>query len=81
VEFDINETAAAHPYEQLADQLRDKIASGEIVDRLPSITELVSITGLAINTVQRALRTLKDEGLVYGRQGRGTFVRRAPRQS
>jgi DNA-binding GntR family transcriptional regulator len=76
VEFEINQHSAAHPYEQLADQLRDKIAGGDIADRLPSITELCDAAGVTSNTVQRALRILKSEGLVYGRQGRGTFVKR-----
>jgi GntR family transcriptional regulator len=76
VEFVINDKDPAHPNQQLADQLRDAIASGEITDRLPSLTELCQQTGLAMNTVQRALRILKDEGLIYSVPGRGTFVRR-----
>jgi DNA-binding GntR family transcriptional regulator len=76
VEFEINDKSPAHPYVQLAGQLRDKIASGEIADKLPSITELIAASGLTTNTVQRALRILKAEDLIYGVPGRGTFVRR-----
>jgi GntR family transcriptional regulator len=75
VEFEINDKSPVHPNEQLASQLRAKIASGEIAGRLPSLTELCEWSGLTLNTVQRAIRILKDEGLVYGVQGRGTFVR------
>jgi GntR family transcriptional regulator len=76
VEFAINDKSPVHPNEQLAQQLRDGIASGEIADVLPSLTELCDKTGLTKNTVQRAIGRLKAEGLVYGVRGRGTFVRR-----
>ena len=59
---------------QLAAILRRQIESGEITDRLPSITELTREHDVAPNTVQRALRVLKAEGLIIGRPGRGTFV-------
>lgn len=72
----INNTDSRHPYVQLADQLREGIASGEIKDVLPSITELMQETGLAINTVRRAIGILAEEGLVYTVPGRGTFVKR-----
>lgn len=74
MEFEINDKSPVHPNVQLADQLRAKIASGEITGRLPSLTELCEWSGLTLNTVQRAIRILKDEGLVHGVQGRGTFV-------
>ena len=61
---------------QLAAILRKQIEDGEITDRLPSIMELTREHDVAPNTVQRALRVLKAEGLIVGRQGRGTFVRR-----
>ena len=76
MEFEINDKSPVHPNVQLADQLREKIQSGEIQDRLPSITALIAASGLTTNTVQRALRILKAEGLIYGIPGRGTFVRR-----
>jgi len=74
VEFEINDKSPAPAKAQLADQLRAKITSGEISDRLPSLTELTRASGLALNTVQAAVRILKDEGLVYGVKGRGVFV-------
>ena len=59
---------------QLAAILRRQIETGEITDRLPSITELARKYDVVPNTVQRALRVLKNEGLIVGRPGRGTFV-------
>lgn len=75
MEFTINDKSPEHPYVQLANQLRAGIESGGIVDMLPSLTELCEQTGLALNTVRRAVRTLAVEGLVYTVPGRGTFVR------
>ena len=59
---------------QLAALLRERITSGEITSVMPSIMELTEETGLAVNTVRRAIKILADEGLVQTIPGRGTFV-------
>ena len=79
MEFEINETIPAPGYLQLAGQLRQKIQSGEITDRLPSLKELCETSGLSLSSVQHAIRVLKDEGLVVASRGRGTFVRKESR--
>jgi GntR family transcriptional regulator len=71
----INETSGEYPYMQLAAILREQITTGRIRDRVPSLTQLADEHGVALNTVQRAFRVLKEEGLIYTRPGRGTFVR------
>lgn len=76
----IDPDSPAHPYEQVAAYLRERIQRGEITSKLPSLMELTEQTGLSLNTVQRAIRILKDEGLVYTRSGRGIFVSKAPRR-
>lgn len=43
--------------------------------RLPSVRELAREYGLAPQTVQSALRELRQEGLVVSQQGRAYFVR------
>lgn len=65
------------PYLQLANILRERIVSGEIPPggRLPSLMELEEESGLARNTVRKALDLLKSEGLVVASQGRGMFVK------
>jgi GntR family transcriptional regulator len=63
-----------HTYLQLARQLRDVIARGDITGRMPSLMELTEATKLAPNTVRRAIKVLADEGLVVTEPGRGTFV-------
>ncbi len=64
-------------YQQLARQLRERISDGTYGkdDPLPSITSLVQQTGLAVNTVRRAISVLADEGLAYTVPGRGSYVR------
>jgi len=47
VEITIDVTSPVYPYEQIAGQLRDAIASGEITDRLPSVTEIAESAGVA----------------------------------
>jgi GntR family transcriptional regulator len=70
----IDPASPDHPYVQVADQLRARITSREITSVLPSIMELTEETGLAPNTIRRAIKILVDEGLVQTIPGRGTFV-------
>lgn len=72
----IDPESPEHPYVQLAAMLRSRIEAGEIASVMPSIMELTEETGLAVNTVRRALKLLTDEGLIFSVPGRGTFVRR-----
>lgn len=74
VKIQIDPQSPAHPYVQVASQLRTGIASGEVGPLLPSIMELTEETGLAVGTIRRALKILVDEGLIYTVPGRGTFV-------
>jgi DNA-binding GntR family transcriptional regulator len=74
VKIEIDPSSPVHPYRQLADRLREKIASGEITNQLPSITKLTESTMLAVGTVRRGIDILVKEGLVETVPGRGTFV-------
>lgn len=58
-------------------QLRARIASGEYVanTRLPGEHDLATIYGVSRPVIRDALRRLRDDGLVFSRQGAGTFVR------
>ncbi|MCM2420627.1 SCO5717 family growth-regulating ATPase [Streptomyces sp. RKAG293] len=64
------------PYQLAADKIREDIRTGTLRpgDRLPSARELKDELGIANATVHAALRVLKDEGLVYSVQGRGTYI-------
>jgi len=64
------------PSRQLAALIRDQIASGELAPgaALPSIVKLAEIHHVATATVTKALRILKNEGLIESVPGYGTFV-------
>jgi GntR family transcriptional regulator len=63
-------------WQQLAGILRDKIESGEITGRVPSILTVAQTYEVGHSTAQRALAVLRDEGLITGSQGRGYYVTR-----
>lgn len=58
-------------------QLRARIASGEYAShsRLPGEHDLSAIYGVSRPVVREALRRLREDGLIFSRQGAGTFVR------
>jgi GntR family transcriptional regulator len=61
-------------YMQLAAVLRERIASGDLARRVPSVVTLAQQYEVSQGTAERALRILKDEGLIKSAMGRGTFV-------
>jgi GntR family transcriptional regulator len=70
-------------HEQVAAQIRQAIADGEAKpgDRLPPARHLAAVIGVNTNTVLRALRMLRDEGLLELRQGHGIRVTGTPERS
>ncbi|HSK23196.1 MAG TPA: GntR family transcriptional regulator [Egicoccus sp.] len=73
----IDPDAAGPLHESIAGAVRRALATGELApgDRLPAARELAEATGVDPNTVLRAYRTLRDEGLIDLRRGRGATVR------
>src|SRR4249919_1361658 len=67
-------------YEQVAAEIRRAIADGEAKpgERLPPAKDLAAVLGVNANTVLRALRLLRDEGLLEFRRGRGISVAGTP---
>ncbi|MFD4633781.1 GntR family transcriptional regulator [Streptomyces sp. NPDC058284] len=63
-------------HEQVAGAIRRAIAEGECSpgDRLPPARDLSQALGVNANTVLRGLRTLRDEGVLEFRRGRGVTV-------
>ncbi|MGM9472540.1 GntR family transcriptional regulator [Pseudarthrobacter sp. YS3] len=70
-------------FEQVAAELRRAIAEGEAApgERLPPAKDLAAVLGVNTNTVFRALRLLRDEGLLEFRRGRGVSVVGLPERS
>lgn len=63
--------------EQLTQELRRALAREEIVpgDALPSVRQLANDLGIHWNTVARAYRRMRDEGLLVVGRGRGVYVK------
>ncbi|HTR75039.1 MAG TPA: GntR family transcriptional regulator [Solirubrobacterales bacterium] len=61
---------------QLRLRLRALISTGRLVagEPLPSVRQMTGWAGVNLNTVRGVYAQLEEEGLVVGRQGRGTFV-------
>ncbi|MEV6649923.1 GntR family transcriptional regulator [Streptomyces sp. NPDC051219] len=68
------------PYRQIADQLRARITDGTIPvgRRIPSLVELEAEFGVARDTLRKAVKVLKDEGLVETVSGMGVYVIAVP---
>jgi GntR family transcriptional regulator len=60
--------------DQIATDLRQRIARGEFTGRLPAHKALASEYGVAEMTIQAVMKNFQREGLVTTAAGRGTFV-------
>ena len=76
----IDRDGALPLHEQVAAEIRRAIADGEAGpgDRLPPARDLAAVLEVNANTVLRALRILRDEGLLEFRRGRGVTVAGTP---
>lgn len=69
-------------YQQIAEQVRDRIAGGEwpAGDRIPSVREMAVTLGVNPNTVTRSYQTLLDNGIIDNQRGIGYFVAETARE-
>ncbi|MEV7830849.1 winged helix-turn-helix domain-containing protein [Streptomyces subrutilus] len=63
-------------YQQVAEQLRGRIAAGEFAEtgKLPSLADLQAAYGVTVTVARDAIRQLKTDGLVVSHQGKGAFL-------
>jgi GntR family transcriptional regulator len=76
----VDKTDPTDLYEQVAAEIRRAIAEGEAKpgERLPPAKDLAAVLSVNTNTVLRALRILREEGLLEFRRGRGISVAGTP---
>jgi GntR family transcriptional regulator len=74
--FHISTASRVPIYQQLAQQIREAIARGELraAASLPSVRQLSRELIVNPNTVARAYTELEREGLLISRPGRGIYV-------
>lgn len=63
-------------YQQIVDGLKREISEGRLLpgDSLPSFRVLAEDLMVSLITVKRAYEELEREGIIYRRQGLGTYV-------
>jgi GntR family transcriptional regulator len=74
VKIDRSDSTLLH--DQVAGDIRRAIADGEATpgEKLPPARDLAAVLGVNTNTVLRALRMLRDEGILEFQRGRGITV-------
>ena len=72
----VSNRSAVPIYEQIKEQIREAVFSGELKsgDALPSIRQLAKDLKVSVITTTRAYTDLQEEGFVVNRQGKGCFV-------
>jgi GntR family transcriptional regulator len=78
--FKVDRHEPTELYIQVAAEVRRAISDGEARpgERLPPARDLAAVLEVNSNTVLRALRLLRDEGLLEFRRGRGITVTGTP---
>jgi len=79
-----NRLSAGQPTDKkhhlISDDLRRRIAAGELVDLIPGQRLLAGHYGVNFLTIRKAVSTLVKEGLLVRQPGRGTFITRLKRE-
>ena len=73
---ELSQESKVHLYSQLAGIIRKQIETGELKpgQKISTFQELMEKYNVSLSTVKLAMSNLVSEGLLYSRQGRGTFV-------
>ena len=78
----INNSSMVPVYEQLTNQIKQQIISGELSGGsvLPSVRNLANELKISALTVKKAYDKLEEEGFVVTVHGKGTYVQETDRQ-
>lgn len=74
--FPLNRRSGIPLYHQIQQRLLDQIQSGELKPGMPmpSIERIAQQMGVSPMTVRQAIRALSEIGVIYSRQGKGTYI-------
>jgi GntR family transcriptional regulator len=74
--LNISQTDARPMYQQIMEQIRQRIAAGDWAAgrELPSIRVLAAELRVSVITIKRAYLDLENEGVIVTRHGKGSFV-------
>jgi GntR family transcriptional regulator len=83
LELEVDRSDATLLHDPVAAPIRRAIADGEARpgERLPPARDIAAVLGVNANTALRAMRLLRDEGLLEFRCGHGIRVAGTPRRS
>ena len=78
----INSSSMVPIYEQIVDQVKAQIISGELKedDNLPSVLTLSKELRISALTVKKAYDSLEQEGFTVTIHGKGTYVAAAKKE-
>ncbi|HUZ56462.1 MAG TPA: GntR family transcriptional regulator [Streptosporangiaceae bacterium] len=76
----MTESIGQPAYQQVADDLRRKIASADfpVGSAIPSTARLTELYGVSSTVIRAAVGQLRADGLLIGQPGKGVFVRATP---
>jgi len=80
MEIEINVESHVPIYVQIIDQIKHKIATGELQpgDQLPTVRQLAADLRVNFNTIARAYRLLDEARIISTQHGRGTYILEMP---
>lgn len=80
--YQIDMTSKVSVYEQIVEQTKKFILTGilETDDQIPTVRQLSAQLSLNPNTIQKAVKELDRQGLIYSLPGRGCFISASARE-
>ena len=78
----VDASRPVYVWQQVADWIARRIDSGELQPgaRLEGERELAEQAGVAIGTVRRAVKELRERGLVVTLAAKGTYIAKPPKE-